>query len=82
LYRLANELTALLAGLLGYAAVLAALGVLVVSILEIDGEGTAMTSGPRPDWTALEPSHTASTTGDDRIDVASRPELRRSVAPQ
>jgi hypothetical protein len=80
LYRLANEMTALLAGLLGYGAVLAALGVLVVSILEIDGQGTGMTSMPRADLTAVEPSHGAATVGDDRIDAGGQPKLRQSMA--
>ena len=77
---MANELTAVLGGLLGYVGVIAALGVLVMAILEADGVATGMNSGPRSDWAAVARPDGASTVSSDRIAGPDRPELRRSVA--
>ena len=77
LHRLADELTAVLGGLLGYVAVLAALGVMVIYLLEIDGVSAAMEPGPRSDQAAVERPYVIN---DDRIEGPNRPELRRSVA--
>jgi hypothetical protein len=74
LHRLADELTAVLGGLLGYVAVLAALGVGVIYLLEIDGVSAAIEPGPRADHAAVERPYVVS---DDR---PMRPELRRAVA--
>jgi hypothetical protein len=80
LRRLADELTAVLGGLLGYVAVLAALGVMVIYLLEIDGVSAAMEPGPRSDQAAVERPDRASAFNGNRIEVANRPELRRTVA--
>ena len=77
LYRLANEFTAFLAGVLGYFGVIAALGVLVITILEADGVGTGIVPGPRADHAAVERPYVVN---DDRGEGPNRPELRRSVA--
>ena len=74
LHRLADELTAVLAGVLGYVAVLAALGVTVITLLEIDGVSAAMEPRPRSDQAAVARPYVVN---DDRTEG---PELRRSVA--
>jgi len=74
LRRLADELTATLAGLLGYIAVLAFLGVTVIQILEMDEISTGIGSVPASAWTTNErPPH-------DRIEGTERPQFRPSVA--
>ena len=80
LHRLADELTAVLAGVLGYVAVLAALGVTVITLLEIDGVSAAMGPGPRSDQAAVERPFHVFAINDDRVEGPNRPELRRSVA--
>jgi hypothetical protein len=72
--RLADELTAVLAGLIGYAAVLAALGVGVIYLLETDEVGAAIETGLRAERAAVERPYVVNDDGPDR------PELRRAVA--
>ena len=74
LHRLADELTAVLGGLLGYVAVLAALGVGVVYLLELGGASAAMEPGPGTGEAALERPYVIDDEGPNR------PELRRAVA--
>ena len=75
---MADELTAFLAGLLGYVAVLGgARRGWSSTILEIDGVGTATEPGPRADQAAVERPYVVN---DDRGEGPNRPELRRSVA--
>jgi hypothetical protein len=74
LQRLADELTAVLGGLLGYAAVLAALGVGVIYLLDMDGVSAAIETGLRTEHAAVERPYVIS---DDRTEG---PELRRAVA--
>jgi hypothetical protein len=78
---MADELTAFLAGVLGYIAVLGALGVVIISILELDGVTTAP-SGPglRFDWAAVEGPTRISAIDGDRVAGRNRPPLRGSVA--
>jgi hypothetical protein len=75
LQRLADELTAVLGGLLGYVAVLAALGVTIAYLLEIDGVNTE--PGARTDQVAMGRPYVID---DDQIKGPNRPELRRAVA--
>jgi len=70
---MADELTALFGGLLGYVAVLAALGGAVVYLLEIEGVSAAAGAGLRADHAAVERPYVIN----EGLD---RPELRRSVA--
>jgi hypothetical protein len=76
---MADELTAFLAGVLGYIAVLGALGVVIISVLELDG-ATAAGPGLRSDWAAVEPSTRISAIDGDRVEGRNRPPLRGSVA--
>ena len=71
LHRLADELTAVLGGLIGYAAVLAALGIGVIYLLDMDEVGAAIETGLRADLAAVERPYVAGDEG---------PELRRAVA--
>jgi hypothetical protein len=81
LQRLADELTATLAGLLGYVAVLAVLGMAVVSVLEMDEVSAALEPTPRVEQIAVErPTVLPEVTGQDRIEGPNRPTLRQSVA--
>ena len=75
LQRLADELTAVLGCLLGYVAVLAALGVTIAYLLEIDG--VSAEPGARPVQAAVERPYVVN---DDRTEGLNRPELRRSTA--
>ncbi len=77
LSRLADELTAVLGGLLGYAAVLAALGVGVSYLLDMGGVSAATEPEPRSAQAAVERPYVID---DDRIAGLDRPELRRAVA--
>jgi hypothetical protein len=77
LQRLADELTAVLGGLLGYVAVLAGLGVTIAYLLEIDGVSAATEPGLRADRAPIERPYVVN---DERIDALNRPELRRSMA--
>jgi hypothetical protein len=81
LHRLADELTATLAGLLGYVAVLALLGMGVIQILQMDEVGAAIESVPRTAWTMERPTviEEPALPAHDREDV-NRPTLRTSVA--
>ena len=72
LQRLADELTAVLGGLIGYVAVLAALGVGIAYLLEIDGVNAG--PGAPTIQAAVERPYVIN---DDRIEG---PELRRTVA--
>jgi hypothetical protein len=81
LHRLADELTATLAGLLSYVAVLALLGMGVIQILQMDEVGAAIDSVPRTAWTVERPTvieETAMPAHDN--DHSNRPTLRTSVA--
>jgi hypothetical protein len=69
LHRLADELTAVLGGLIGYIAVLAALGVGIAYLLEIDG--VSAEPDARPVQAAVERPYVINDEG---------PELRRSMA--
>lgn len=73
LHRLADELTAVLGGLLGYVAVLAALGVGVVYLLDMDEVRAAIEPEPRADLAAVERPYVIN-------EGPTRPELRRAVA--
>ena len=75
LQRLADELTAVLGGLLGYVAVLAALGLGIAYLLEIDG--VSAEPGAPAIQAAVERPYVIN---DDRVDGLNRPELRRSMA--
>jgi hypothetical protein len=72
LQRLADELTAVLGGLLGYVAVLAALGVGIAYLLEIDGVSAEPGARTEQVATLARPY----VVNDDRIEG---PELRRTV---
>ena len=74
---MADELTAFLAGVLGYIAVLGALGLVIVSILELDGASSG--PGLRPDWAAVEQPTRISAIDGDRVAGRTRPPLRGSV---
>jgi hypothetical protein len=76
LRRLADELTATLAGLIGYVCVLAALGVGVIHILEWDGPNDAIETVPRPALMAAE----RPTVIHEGVEGPNRPALRQSVA--
>jgi hypothetical protein len=76
---MADELTAFLAGVLGYIAVLGALGVVIISVLELDG-ATAAGPGLRSDWTGAGRPTRVSAIDGDRIEGLVRPPLRGSVA--
>jgi hypothetical protein len=82
LHRLANEVTATLAGLLGYVAVLALLGMGVVQILQMDEVGAAIDSVPRTAWTVERPTviEEAAVQTLDGSESPNRPTLRTSVA--
>jgi hypothetical protein len=71
---LADELTAVLGGLLGYVAVLAALGVGVIYLLDMDEVRAAIEPAPRADLAAVERPYVVN---DDWPD---RPQLRRAAA--
>lgn len=77
LHRLADELTAVLAGLIGYAAVLAALGVGVIYLLEMGQVSAAIEPGPRAVQAAVERPYVIN---DDQTEGPNRPDLRRTVA--
>jgi len=79
LHRLADELTAVLAGLLGYAAVLAALGVGVIYLLDTDAVRAAIEPEPRAVQATVERPYVID---GDRTEVPHRPELRQSIAPK
>jgi hypothetical protein len=76
LSRLADELTAVLGGLLGYAAVLAALGVGVIYLLDMT-VSAATEPEPRSAQATVERPYVIT---DDRIAGLDQPELRRAVA--
>lgn len=81
LQRLADELTATLAGLLGYVAVLAVLGMAVVHVLEMDEVTAALEPTLRVELIAVErPTVLAEPTPQGRIDKPNRLLLRQSVA--
>lgn len=69
--RLADELTAVLAGLIGYVAVLVALGVGVIYLLDTDEVGATLETGLRAERAAVERPYVVNDDG---------PELRRAVA--
>jgi hypothetical protein len=75
LHRLADELTAVLAGLLGYIGVLAALGVLVIYALESDAVSAAIEPAPRSMQAAMAQPYGIN-------EGPNRPELRRGVTPK
>ena len=77
LHRLANELTALLAGLLGYVAVLAALGVGVIYLLETDDVRAAIEPPARSTEAAVERPYVID---GDRTERPNQPERRQSAA--
>lgn len=77
LQRLADELTAVLASLIGYAAVLAALGVGIIYLLDMDGVSAAIEAAPRSDQAAMVRPYVID---GERIEGPNRPELRRSMA--
>jgi hypothetical protein len=80
LQRLANELTATLAGVLGYVAVLAVLGMAVVHVLEMDEVSAALEGTPRVDRVVVErPTVLSEATSHDRIEGTTLPLLRQSV---
>ena len=74
LHRLADELTAVLGGLIGYVAVLAALGVGVIYLLDMDEVTAAIEPPARSIQAAVERPYVITNEGPDR------PELRRAVA--
>lgn len=74
LHRLANELTAVLGGLIGYGAVLAALGVGIIYLLDMDAVSAAIEPTPRAIQAAVERPYVVDDGGPDR------PELRRAMA--
>jgi hypothetical protein len=82
LHRLADELTATLAGLLGYVAVLALLGMGVIQILRMDEVGVAIESVPRTAWVVERPTviEEAAVQTLDGSESPNRPMLRTSVA--
>ena len=65
----------MLGGLLGYVAVLAALGLGIAYLLEIDG--VSAEPGARPIQAAVERPYVVN---DDRTEALNQPELRRSMA--
>lgn len=77
LHRLANELTALLAGLIGYAAVLAALGVGVIYLLDMDTVGAAIEPKARPIQAAVERPYVVD---GNQAEALARPESRQAAA--
>ena len=77
---MADELTAFLAGVLGYIAVLGALGVVIISILELDGVTAPSGPGLRFDWAAVDGPTRISAIDGDRVAGRNRPPLRGSVA--
>ena len=67
----------MLGGLIGYAAVLAALGAGVVYLLEMDHVSAAIETAPRADQAAVERPYVID---GERTAVSPRPELRHAAA--
>jgi hypothetical protein len=77
LHRLADEVTAVLGGLIGYVAVLAALGVGVIYLLEMEEVSAAIETSLRTEHAAVARPYVIN---DDRTERPTRPELRQSMA--